>query len=148
MDSRGQIPMKTMDTRSLNNRFDLRWTLVTYCYLILFHLMLSYYLLYPGMTFTFTSGSSGTFVWLGVGIVIASLYVSFRSTTSIFFETALASLLYCVTILQLFSTHLPSFFKYTLGTRIAIIILYVILSFTSSAIMAWIRIRRNPSERT
>jgi hypothetical protein len=140
--------MKTIDTRSLINRFDLRWTLATYCYLVLFHLLLSYYLLYPGMTFTFTAGSSGTFVWLGVGIVIASVYISFRSATLLFFETALASLLYCVTILQLFSTHLPSFFKYTLGTRIAIVILYVILSLTSSAIMAWTRIRRNPSEHT
>jgi hypothetical protein len=140
--------MNTIDVSSLINNFSWRWTLVTYCYLVLFHLLLSYYFLYPAMTFTFTAGSSGTYVWLGVGIVIVSTYVSFRSARLLFFEPGFASLFYCLTIFFAFSAHTPTFFLYTLGTRVAIILLYVILGFASSALMSWTRIRRNPAEYT
>lgn len=81
---------------------DWRWLLVSFCFLVLFHLFPSS--LASGLRLFFSTRSADSFTLWGVGgIAAVSGYVGFRSSGRAILESGIASVLYIVLIRMIVS---------------------------------------------
>ncbi len=86
--------------------FSWRWLVTAYCSLVLFHLAPSYFLFGFRPLLRYQTPDF-LVVWLGVGILIVSIYGAYRSRGWTVFEPALASLLYGATVFFIFPAVSP-----------------------------------------
>ena len=128
---------------------DWRWLVVTYCFLVMFHLFPSS--LVSGMSF-FSVAHYGydavawpILTWVAVGIVVVCAYVGFRSTGITLWEAGIASTLYVATLFFVLSKEWPSSFY----NRILItpwLVLFLILVFLTglggAAFGKWLQLRK------
>jgi hypothetical protein len=82
---------------------DWRWLVLTYCFFILFHLFLSFIVVWGGRTNTeiFLRTDTvmwPTLAWMVVGIFLVASYVGFRSISITVLEPGLAAVFYLATL--------------------------------------------------
>jgi hypothetical protein len=92
-----------IDTPTLRlMKIDWRWLVVTYCFLVLFHLLPSlleltlWQLLLASAIWKFA-------VWTAGGVALVSAYVGYRSRSAIILESGIAAMLYTATLIATLS---------------------------------------------
>jgi hypothetical protein len=95
------------DTMSDNQKFnviqlDWRWLVVTYCFLVLFHLLPSL-LMSSLWQFFFGKGIWRFSIWAWSGMVIVAAYIGYRSNTITLLASGVASMLYMATLIPTMS---------------------------------------------
>ncbi len=134
--------MQIFSLRILITEFDWRWSFVGFCYLVLFHLLPSFLLLMGRTTFPFAL-ANGYIVWLGVGIVGISIYLSWRSVHPLFLEPPLASALYTFVLMVVYHRPASIPFPYTpLTYSIVLLVGSFALGFAAAGIISLVRTRR------
>ena len=87
------------DNRTVNVlQFDWRWLVVTYCFLVLFHLVPSL-LLSSLWQFFFGKGIWRIAWWVWGGMALVGTYVGYRSISTTIVGPGLASMLYMTTVI-------------------------------------------------
>ena len=129
---------------------DWKWTVATYCVLVLFHLVTTQFIIPPwymrfGAFWDF-------FAWIGVGIAVVSIFMAYRSHKLILLEPGIAGSLYMFTIFLLikapgFSPYYyaqiydtPIYYAYP-GFRIGVLLFSFVVGFGSAGIFSWYRLR-------
>lgn len=83
-------------------QLDWRWLVVTYCFLVLFHLLPSL-LMSSLWQFFFGKGIWRFSIWAWSGMVIVAAYIGYRSTTIAVLASGVASMLYMATLIPTMS---------------------------------------------
>lgn len=125
-----------------------RWLVVTYCFLVLFHLLPSS--LVSGLSlFRIQPLIVPIFAWLGVGIIAVCAYVAFRSAGITLVEAGIASMLYVATLFFVLPKEWPpSFYYRVLSTPwIAPFLLVIFLTGLGGAAFGkWLQMRKQKKQ--
>lgn len=130
-------------------KIDLRWLVVTYCFLVLFHLLLS--LLVSGLKeFFLTSGILRFILWSGGGIVLVSGYVGRRSSGITILEPGIASMLYMATLIPAVSNirGINASGYRLVGLLVALLLIAFLVGCFGAAAGEWMQARRIRKEKT
>ena len=138
------LEKKMNDSRTFQmTKFDWRWLVVTYCFLILFHLLPSlldmylWQLLLAREIWRFA-------LWTGGGIVLVSAYVGYRSDNITILEPAIASLLYMTTLIVTMSKirdiHASGY--RLIGLLVALHLIALLVGGVGSAVGEWLQLRK------
>lgn len=139
--------MNDKQTFHLNN-IDWRWLVVTYCFLVLFHLLPS--LLASGLQEFFLSRGTWRFIlWSGGGIALVSAYVGRRSIGITILEPGIASMLYMATLIPTTSNiRAINASGYRLvGLLVALILIALLAGCFGAAVGEWLQVRREKVQR-
>ena len=133
--------------------FDWRWMIVTYCFLVLFHLTPSSLILGTelGAWNVFLRASEHVLTmatWLVLGIFIVNAYIGYRSRGVTIFGSGVASSLYLLTVVL--ATSIPGAYPSTTH-RIIIVTLWLmlvvlgtfLLGCAGTAFGRWLRTRKS-----
>ncbi len=113
---------------------DLRWVIVSYCWLVLFHMFPTFLI---GGLRPFQAGASdpATIVWMLFGLVLVSMFIGYRSRGFTVLEPAVAGFAYAITMSlgfdRFIATTVPS--EKTLA-----IVFWALLSFVLCVVSSWI----------
>ena len=121
---------------------DWRWLLVSFCFLVLFHLFPSAFA--SGLRLFFSTRSIGNFLFWGVGgIAIVSGYIGFRSSGKAILEPGIAAALYIV-LLRVIVSRTWSFVEFfgPIPFWISIIPAALAIGYVGAMAGAWIYRRR------
>ncbi|HEY6951066.1 MAG TPA: hypothetical protein VI758_01595 [Bacteroidota bacterium] len=119
-----------------------QWLLVSFCSLVLYHLLPSYILLSPqpflGFRRMWTIAA-----WLVVGIAAVSYYVSQRSSKPTIVEPAIASTLYSLLMIVYLPApeSAPVYYRHLSFLPVPLILSFV-TAFTSAGIGVWLKARK------
>jgi len=132
------------DTRTLRlTKIDWRWLVVTYCFLVLFHLLPSLLeltlwqlLLSPGI-WRFA-------LWTGGGIALVSAYVGYRSIGVTILEPGIASMLYMATLIPTVShiRYISASGYRLVGLLVALLLIAFLVGCFGAAAGEWLQARR------
>lgn len=121
-----------------------RWLVVTYCFLVLFHLFPTS--LVAGLSlFRLQPLAFPIFAWLGVGIVAVCAYVGFRSARITIVEPGIASILYVATLFLVLPNKWPGAFYSRVMTTpwlVAFLILVFLAGCFGGALGQWMQLRK------
>ena len=138
------IENRTFHISSLN----WRWLVVTYCFLVLFHLLPSS--LVSGLSlFAIQHQIVPIFAWLGVGLIAVCAYVGYRSTVNTLGEAGIASMLYVATLFFVLSKQWPPRFYYRVLTTAWIapfLIVIFLAGLGGAAFGKWLQLRKQKKE--
>lgn len=146
--------------RSLvRSQINYQWLIVTYCFLILFHLLPSFLISFPMVAFkysmylrSFFLDSWTVYVWLGLGIACVCAYVGSRSRSVVVFECGVASMMYVLTLMVGSFVHNKGPDKYHLLSFVFWLAVAQLLSFllgcVGSAFGEWSTAAKNRREAT
>jgi len=132
------------DTPTLRlTRIDWRWLVVTYCFLVLFHLLPS--LLELSLWQFLLSQVMWQFaLWIGGGIALVTAYVGYRSTGITILEPGIASMLYMATVILTMSKirdiHATGY--RLIGLLVALHLIAFLIGCLGAAVGKWIQTRR------
>ncbi len=125
-----------------------RWLVVTYCFLVLFHLLPSS--LVSGLSlFRLQALIVPILAWLGIGIVTVCAYVGFRSAGITLGEAGIASMLYVATLFFVLPKEWPPSFQYRVLTTpwlAAFLIVIFLAGLGGAAFGKWLKIRKQTKE--
>jgi hypothetical protein len=131
---------------------DWRWMIVTYCFLILFHLFPSFlissgYVMSEDLYFHGYSSMWPIFLWLGIGVLIITAYVGYHSRGVTMMEPGVASSLYVFTMLVTTSTLgvLPVKLRFILIVTlwlVLVLLMAFVLGFGGAAFGKWLNTRK------
>jgi hypothetical protein len=128
--------------------FNWRWLVVTYCFLVLFHLLPSS--LVSGLTlFAIQHLVVPIFAWLGVGIFAVCAYVGYRSTVITLGEAGIASMLYVATLFIVLSKEWPPSFHYRVLNTIWLapfLIVVFLAGLGGAAFGKWLQLRKQKKQ--
>jgi hypothetical protein len=136
---------KTMnDTQTLRlTKIDWRWLVVTYCFLVLFHL-LPPLLELTLWEFLHSLGIWRFVVWTGGGIALVSAYVGSRSIGITILEPGIASMLYMATLIHTMSrmreVHATGY--RLIGLLVALHLIAFLVGCLGAAAGEWLQVRR------
>ena len=123
-------------------KIDWRWLVVTYSFLVLFHLLPS--LLASDMwQFFFSKGMWRFVLWAGCGILIVSVYVARRSTGVTILEPGIASMLYMATLIPTVSDtrDIHATGSRLVGLLVALLLIAFLVGCIGAAAGEWLQIR-------
>ena len=132
------------DNRKLNViQLDWRWLVVTYCFLVLFHLLPS--LLTSSLwQFFFGRGIWRFSFWAWGGMLLVGAYVAYRSTSMTIISSGIASMLYMATVILTMSdirdAH-ASGARYA-GLLVALHLIAFLFGCFGGAVGEWLKSRR------
>jgi hypothetical protein len=132
------------DTRTVRlTRIDWRWLVVTYCFLVLFHLLPT--LLDLSLRqFLLSLGIWRFAVWTGGGIALVSAYVGYRSIGITILEPGIASMIYMATLILTMSKirdiHASGY--RLVGLLVALHLIVFLIGCFGAAIGEWLQARR------
>jgi hypothetical protein len=145
--------MDNIENRNLFKSLSWQWILVSYCFLVLYHLFPTSVLLSPrtlklGDLLNMDPIFHGKefipmAIWIGVGIAVVSAIVAYRSQQAKILEPAIGATLYCLTIILLLHPPAdapPYFFR--VGFFAAMCIVSFVVAFASAGFTALLRLRR------
>jgi hypothetical protein len=144
--------MENLTSRTLLTKIDWKWILVSYCFLVLFHLVPTQYFFIPPWYIRF-GVFWDFFAWIGVGIAVVSTFVAYRSRKLTLLEPGIAGSLYMLTILLCIKApgltpyyyapvyYTPIYYTYT-GFRIALLIFSFVVGFGAAGFTVLWRQRR------
>ncbi len=141
--------MEAFNSKYAATKFDWRWFVVGFCFLVLFHLLPSFFLLSSRISFSFLPSSllAGFVIWLAAGIVGVSSYIGWRSAQGLFLEPAFASLAYCLVLMVAYNEPGRMYLINNLYNRytfpVGLLIFSFVLGFTPASIISWLRIRND-----
>jgi hypothetical protein len=124
-------------------KIDWRWLVVTYCFLVLFHLLPS--LLDLTLWQFLLSQVMWRFAfWTGGGIALVSAYIGYRSTGITIVEPGIASMLYMATLILTMSKirdiHATGY--RLIGLLVALHLIAFLVGCFGAAVGKWIQSRR------
>jgi hypothetical protein len=128
-------------------KIDWRWLVVTYCFLVLFHLLPS--LLASGLQQFFLSKGTWRFiVWAGGGIALVSTYVGRRSNDITILEPGVASMLYMATLIPTASniSDMNASGYRLVGLLVALHLMAFLVGCFGAAAGEWMQARRERKE--
>lgn len=132
------------DTRTLRlKNIDWRWLVVTYCFLVLFHLLPSllelslWQLLLSRVIWRFA-------LWAGVGIALVSAYVGYRSIGITILEPGIASMIYMATLILTMSkiSDIHATGYRLAGLLVALHLIAFLVGCFGAAAGEWLQMRR------
>jgi len=132
------------DTRTLRlTKIDWRWLVVTYCFLVLFHLLPSLLEL-TLWQFMSSLGIWRFAVWTGCGIALVSGYVGYRSTGITILEPGIAAMLYMATVIPTMSKirDIPATGYRLIGLLVALHLIAFLVGGFGAAVGNWLKTRR------
>jgi hypothetical protein len=136
------------DTRTLRlKNIDWRWLVVTYCFLVLFHLLPSlleltlWQLLLSRVIWRFA-------LWTGVGIGLVSAYVGYRSIGITILEPGIASMIYMATLILTMSkiSDIHATGYRLAGLLVALHLIAFLVGCFGAAIGEWLQARRERAQ--
>jgi hypothetical protein len=128
--------------KPMKKPIDWKWLLVSFCFLVLFHLVPSS--LASGLKLFFSSRSWDTFALFGVGGIAAiSGYIGYRSSGKAILEPGIAALLYIV-LLRLIVVRTGSSAEYVgrIPTWLVILPIAYLIGCAGAMVGAWFYRRR------
>lgn len=130
-------------------KIDWRWLVVTYSFLVLFHLLPS--LLASDMwQFFFSKGMWRFVLWAAGGIFLVSAYVGRRSAGITILEPGIASMLYMATLIPTMSKirdiHATGY--RLIGLLVALHLIAFLVGCFGAAAGEWLQIRREKKRAT
>jgi len=132
------------DTRTFHlTKINWRWQVVTYCFLVLFHLLPS--LLASGLEQFFLLNGAWRFIlWAGGGIVLVSAYVGRRSTGITILEPGIASMLYMATLIPAVSNirYINASGYRIVGLLVALLLIAFLVGCFGAAAGEWLQARK------
>lgn len=140
-----------MNIGKVGNLFELsswKWILVSYCFLILYHLVPTYVILSP-LLLSANRDFFELVVWVGIGVAGVSAFVGFRSQRPRILEPALAAALYCLTITVFLRApeNFPTYYRQARFVAAMSIIAFVV-AFASAGITTLLRMRKEVKATT
>jgi hypothetical protein len=136
------------DTRTFRlTKIDWRWLVVTYCFLVLFHLLPS--LLELSLWQFLLSRETWQFaLWAGGGIALVSAYVGYRSTGITILEPGIASMLYMATLIPTMSKirdiHATGY--RLVGLLVALHLIAFLVGCFGAAVGEWLQMQREKKQ--
>jgi hypothetical protein len=131
------------DTQTLRlTKIDWRWLVVTYCFLVLFHLLPS--LLASSLQQFFLSNGTWRFIlWAGGGIALVSAYVGRRSTGITILEPGIAAMLYMATLIPTASNihDINATGSRLIGLLVALHLIAFLVGCFGAAAGEWLQVR-------
>jgi hypothetical protein len=127
-------------------RIEWRWLIVTYCFLVLFHLLPS--LLEISLWQFLLSRENWRFVlWAGGGIALVSAYVGYRSNGASILESGIASMFYMATLSATMSKirDIPATGYRLIGLLVALHLIAFLIGCFGAAVGKWMQSRRERS---
>ena len=133
---------------------DWRWFLVSFCFLVIFHLFPAYLMgaAIVRLPFSMRSPSLGPPIWIGLGVFIVSAYVGFRSRGQTILEPGLASALYTLMLLahSIISQNIEGQFDKYLLVQSLFFVLVLLLAFlvgcAGAASGEWLQLRKEKTQ--
>lgn len=125
---------------------DWRWFIVSYCFLVLFHLLPSF--LIAGSTF-FVSEPFGFLLWLGAGTAIICAMIAFWSWEVTILEPGLASALYTFMLLGTLKTQwlFGRGFR-SVAQQILLLLFVFVVGCLGAALGEWLQMRQKRTRAT
>ena len=145
--------MNNLENRDLFRALSWQWMLVSYCFLVLFHLFPTCMLLSPrildldNLLYFIFSFEGREFIrlaiWVGIGIAAVGTFVGFRSLRPRILEPAIAAAAYCLTIMIFLKppSDVPAYYS-TTGFIIAMCIFSFVVGFAGAGFTAILRLAR------
>ena len=128
--------------------FKWQWLVVTYCFLVLFHLLPSFIMFGPSLLH-YERQYFPVYIWTGIGIVVVSAYVGYRSKGFALGEAGIASMLY-VTMLYAILPHSwpPSLYYRVFPTfwLAPLLLLIFLFGFGGAAFGKWMQLRKETKQ--
>jgi hypothetical protein len=123
---------------------DWRWFIVSYCFLVLFHLFPSFLISRVSDT---VDEPFGFTVWLGAGIVVVCAIIGYWSREITILEPGLASVLYTFTLLGTLKTLwlFGRGYRSVAGQALLLLSMFVV-GCLGSALGEWIQMRKERSQ--
>lgn len=125
-------------------QFNWRWMIVTYCFLVLFHLLPSLLTshLWP---FFFGRGIWRFSWWAWGGMALVGTYVAYRATSMTIIGSGLASMLYMATVVPTISDirDIPASGARYIGLLVALHLIAFLFGCFGGALGEWIKWRRS-----
>ena len=138
------------DTRTINViQLDWRWLVVTYCFLVLFHLLPS--LLTSSLwQFFFGKGMWRFACWAWGGMALVGAYVAYRSTSMTIIGSGIASMLYMATVIPTMSDirNIPASGARYAGLLVALHLVAFLFGCFGAAVGEWLQARRERTRGT
>ncbi|MCX6143373.1 MAG: hypothetical protein NTZ35_09145 [Ignavibacteriales bacterium] len=132
------------DTQTLRlTKIDWRWLVVTYCFLVLFHLLPT--LLELSLWQLFLSHGIWQFVaWTAFGVAVVGGYVGYRSHGTNILEPGIASMLYVATLIVLLSKvrDVQASGYRLIGLLVALHLIVFLVGCFGAAVGNWLKTRR------
>lgn len=140
--------MNTLEYRTLFLTLSWKWTIVSFCFLVLFHLVPTYLIVSPGLMFRDWQFIE-VVAWIGMGIAPVSIYVGMRSHNPRILEPAIAAIVYCLSMgwfLRAQDGAPNSIFQ----TRyvVAMTVVAFVVGFASAGFTAILRMRKEAKAAT
>lgn len=136
------------DTQALRlMKIDWRWLVVTYCFLILFHLLPS--LLELSVLRGLLDRGIWQFVaWTAFGATAIGGFVGYRSQHTIVLESGIASMLYMATLILILSKvrHVNASGYRLIGLLVALHLIIFLVGCSGAAVGKWVQARRERKE--
>ncbi len=125
-----------------------RWLVVTYCFLILFHMFPSF--LVSGMNLLRLQPILvPIYPWLGIGIIAVCTYVGYRSVGTTIVETGIASVLYVITLFFVFPNEWSHGFYYRIIATVWLapfLVLIFLAGLGGAAFGKWLQLRKQQKQ--
>jgi hypothetical protein len=145
---RESLQEKTMnDTQTLRlTKIDWRWLVVTYCFLVLFHLLPS--LLELSLWQLFLGQGIWQFIsWTAFGVAVVGGYTGYRSRGTNILGSGIASMLYVATLIVLWSKvrDVQASGYRLVGLLVALHLIIFLVGCFGAAAGGWLKLRRERS---
>ncbi len=148
--------MEDRALRQVFTRLDWRWLIVTYCFLILFHLVPSFLLRswsvgFSDARFLVSRGSVLivllAILWVVGGIGSVCAFTAFRSRGFTIFEPGLAAAAYAYTFLLGIKSISQTSWHFSSATYIAaMLVAAFVVGFAGAAVGEWLQMRKYPNK--
>lgn len=137
------------ENRTLNViQINWRWLVVTYCFLVLFHLLPS--LLISNLwQFFFGKGMWRFSCWAWGGMLLVGAYVAYRSTSMTIIGSGIASMLYMATVIPTLSDirYIPASGARYVGLLVALHLIAFLFGCFGGALGEWVKWRNEKKIR-
>jgi hypothetical protein len=132
------------DTQTLRSmKLDWRWLVVTYCFLVLFHLLPSLLELsvWQGLL---AHGIWQFMAWTAFGVAVVGGYVGYRSHRTIVLESGFASMLYVATLILILSKvrDMQAGSYRLVGLLVALHLIAFLIGLFGAAVGKWMQSRK------
>ena len=125
-----------------------QWLVVTYCFLVLFHLLPSFIVSGPELLHV-QHLYLPLYLWTGIGIVVVSAYVGYRSRGFALGEAGIAAMLYAATLYAILPHDWPPslYYRVLITFWLAPLLLLIFLfGFGGAAFGKWLQLRKQKKQ--